>query len=264
MNYFSSTEWTYTGLSVEARAVVGSVVDMLTRCAAAPFVKVALPLVAAFGTFTPTQDSQRRIGATYLHENRTLIFNRHYMPTGEALSRPALGTLVLMAHQLVHAADLAAGRLVTRLDVPASTLKTSPTLVHVEYESDPSTGEQMAKVDYGPVALEAFSAYVRDPVLWTDLRQSMGDLHDFVAMLVNRKYAVGDLDREATKQLADFASEYLTPKLMELYLTAPEHLSNLPQAYAHAEMLAHAGSLEEIATVLGGSSNVTVHTGAAG
>jgi hypothetical protein len=248
------------------RAVTGYAAVILNalRSTAAPFVRHAAKNITEMGLFIPTAAQTRAgTGAVYVDNaaGRSILFNSKMAPH-EFDVAPDLRAVNFVAHELVHAADSAAGRLLTGKNIEASSLPTSPVCTGFEIT------DGKAKLNLGPVAREALKAFLSNPKAWSDLNQSLGDLAATVQTMLENDWAANTSKLAALTERANRASAELSPKLMELFLTAPAHLKKLPLAYAHAEALAKSATLAGAAQIIGGTNatgkSAKVHNGPAG
>lgn len=258
----ASGSFTYHGFADGQAKVMATALHNLLRSSAGNLVRAVMPLVDSFGAFDPTS-TQGKTGAAYLHstDRSIVVFNKNFI-FDEFDPRPPVVQLVQMVHELTHVADSRAGEALTggRRNAEATLQKTAPTSVSVNYTSGSTIDFKL-----NDVAREAYDAYAKDPELWKDLRQSMHPLFLETFTLEQDKGAMAQ-DDEHYMTIADNASTELSPKLVELYLTAPALLKRLPLAYAYADRLAHANNIHEAANILGGTNASTsdFHTPATG
>jgi hypothetical protein len=232
----------YNGLDADQLQVVGAALDNLLRSHAAPFVKHALSSVRYIGTFVANKGDTKTGAAFISGMYDSLIFNERFVPSAFD-SRAPLLTTSFLAHELTHAADM------TPTGEWASMNAYSPTRVFVNYGLGDQVGFKM-----NPVAQEAYDAYLNDQAKWKDFDQAIGPLGVAIEDIANNNGNAGALTDEHLAKVVENASTELSPKLMELYLVAPELLKQLPLAYAHAQAIALADSARTAHDTLGGAN----------
>jgi hypothetical protein len=238
-------------LSDDTKRKVLRAMDALMSSPAASMVRLAWGAIQSVGQFNPS-DRNRGAAAAYNGVIKSLILNTEYL----AKASPT-DLVATIAHESVHAVDFEAGM---TTDISALSDR-SPTSVVVDIDF----AENRVDVTLGPVIEEALREY----------RAGVGDMangyNHFDQALWSLDTALNDLKRmgntltkinlRALEHIADNAAAELTPKLMELYLTAPEVLRSMPLSGAHVRSLAAAKNIDEVRNVLGGGNGATKPAG---
>lgn len=206
---------------------------------------------------TPMQEQRalqygEETAGAYLPSSQVLTLNMAG-PAGAAMVEPkdrehGARLSALLAHELTHAADFAAGRLGSHLT--ASATPGGPLYTDASLNPDRSLRLQL-----GPVVAEMVAIYLdsnADPILQEYLEQPLAPLVRQLAL-----EAAGTPLTPQQEGLVDHATSNaareLPARLVELYLADPNMLqSNAPKAFALVEEMLRARSLTQLGRVLGG------------